>query len=150
MAFKAIGDITVLPPDIRNLILDAEKRSSVYKDKAMNMALNYGSRAEIVRAVNAAVERGQKVTEESFSSLLYTADQPDPDLIIRTGGEVRLSNFLMWQASYSELYFSDVLFPDFNQKELKKAIADYSRRNRRFGKTQEQIEEEKHLPEGLK
>lgn len=150
VAFKAIGDITVLPPDIRNLILDAEKRSSVYKDKAMNMALNYGSRAEIVRAVNAAVERGQKVTEESFSSLLYTADQPDPDLIIRTGGEVRLSNFLMWQASYSELYFSDVLFPDFNQKELKKAIADYSRRNRRFGKTQEQIEEEKHLPEGLK
>lgn len=140
VAFKAIGDITVLPPDVQKLILDAEEKSSVYKDKILNMALNYGSRAEIVRAVNIAVERGERVTEDGFSSLLYTANQPDPDLIIRTGGEVRLSNFLMWQAAYSELYFSNVLFPDFTKKELKKAVENYSGRNRRFGKTQEQIE----------
>ena len=106
----------------------------------MNIALAYGSRDEIVRAVNDAVARGEKVTEESFSQLLYTYAQPDPDLIIRTGKEVRLSNFLLYQAAYAELYFSDKMFPDFSDKELDKAIEDYSRRTRRFGKTDEQME----------
>lgn len=140
VAFRAIGDISALPEDIVRLIRNAEEKSSVNKGKILNMALNYGSRAEIVYAVNKAVEAGTKVTEESFSSMLYTGGQPDPDLIIRTGGEVRLSNFLMWQASYAELYFTDAYFPDFSVAELKKAIAEYSARHRRFGKTQEQID----------
>jgi len=140
VAFKAIGDISALPDDIIALIKDAEASSSINKGKVLNMALNYGSRAEIVAAVNKAVEKGEKVTEESFSSLLYTGGQPDPDLIIRTGGEIRLSNFLMWQASYAELYFTDTYFPDFSVAELKKAVEAYSLRHRRFGKTQEQID----------
>ncbi len=142
VGFNVLGDIRALPKDIQDLIRDAVEKSSEYKDKVINMALNYGSRAEIVAAVNKAVKEGKTVTEDSFSELLYTKDQPDPDLIIRTGGEVRLSNFLMWQASYSELYFSDVLFPDFDERELKKAVESFSRRNRRYGKTQEQIDEE--------
>lgn len=97
-------------------------------------AVNYGSRAEIVRAVNRAVEIGGKFTEESFSRLLYTDGIPDPDLIIRTGSEVRLSNFLLWQSAYSELYFTDVLFPDFDDRQFDRALKEYSRRNRRFGK----------------
>jgi undecaprenyl diphosphate synthase len=109
----------------------------------VNIALAYGSRDEIVRAVNEAVERGEKVTEESFSQLLYTHSQPDPDLIIRTGKEVRLSNFLLYQAAYAELYFSDKMFPDFSDKELDKAILDFSSRTRRFGKTDEQIQNKK-------
>ncbi len=144
VGFRAIGDISVLPPDVQELIRAAEKKSAGYQTKVMNMALNYGARAEIVRAANAAVARGETLTEESFSSLLYTAGQPDPDLLIRTGGEIRLSNFLLWQSAYTEFYFSDVLFPDFGKKELQKAVAAYSRRNRRFGKTQEQIDAEQH------
>ena len=108
----------------------------------MNIALAYGSRAELVRAVNLAVEKGEKVTEESLSSLLYTGGQPDPDLIIRTGKEKRLSNFLLYQAAYAELYFSDKMFPEFTEKDLDKAIEDFSRRARRFGKTDEQKKEE--------
>jgi undecaprenyl diphosphate synthase len=104
------------------------------------MALCYGSRAEIVRGVNEAVKRGECVTEESFSSLLYTHGQPDPDLMIRTGKEVRLSNFLLWQSAYAELYFSDKMFPEFSNKDLEKAIVWYSGRTRRFGKTDEQIQ----------
>ena len=103
----------------------------------------YGARDEIVHAVNRAVECGEKVTEESFSRLLYTGEVPDPDLIIRTGKEVRLSNFLLYQAAYAELYFSEKMFPDFSDKELDKAIVEYSRRTRRFGKTDEQITEKK-------
>jgi undecaprenyl diphosphate synthase len=85
------------------------------------------------------MEKGEILTEESFSRLLYTEDQPDPDLIIRTGKEVRLSNFLLWQAAYAELYFSDKMFPEFSDKDLDKAIEEYSRRTRRFGKTDEQL-----------
>ena len=96
--------------------------------------MNYGSRAEIVRAANFACELGGKMTEQSFSRLLYTADMPDPDFIIRTGGELRLSNFLLWQAAYAELYFTDVLFPDFTDKHFDKAIKDFCGRTRRFGK----------------
>ena len=103
------------------------------------IALNYGGRDEIVRAVNSAVEKGEKVTEESFSSLLYTKAVPDPDLIIRTGNEVRLSNFLLYQAAYAELYFSKKMFPAFSDKDLDKAIIAFSNRTRRFGKTDEQL-----------
>lgn len=133
-ALKIIGDISVLPQDVRELIEDGVKNSPKDADYTFIVALDYGSRAEIVRGVNEAIKRGEPVTEESFASLLYTNNIPDPDLIIRTGGEKRLSNFLMYQAAYSELYFTDVLFPDFVEEEFVKALEDYSSRNRRFGK----------------
>lgn len=131
---KVIGDVSALPQDVQALITDAEKNNPQDSEFSVLIALNYGSRSEITTAVNKAVERGEKVTEEEFSRLLYTRDIPDPDLIIRTGGEKRLSNFLTYQASYAELYFTDVLFPDFDEKQFDKAIKDFSSRTRRFGK----------------
>ena len=139
---RIIGETHRLPADVQEIIARVEEKTKGCVGKGVNVALCYGSRAEIVQAVNRAIERGEKVTEESLSSLLYTHDQPDPDLIIRTGKEVRLSNFLMYQAAYAELYFSEKMFPDFSDKELEKAIEEYSRRTRRFGKTDEQIETE--------
>ena len=133
-AVKIIGDITVLPEDIQQLLINSEKNSPEDASFTLIFAINYGSRAEIINAVNRAVERGEKVDKDSFSALLYTGGIPDPDLIIRTGGEIRLSNFLMYQAAYAELYFTSVLFPDFSDAELDKAINDYSNRDRRFGK----------------
>ena len=131
---KILGDVTALPADVAQLLTDGENGSPENADFTLLFAINYGSRAEILNAVNRAVEQGKKLDEKGFSSLLYTDGIPDPDLIIRTGGELRLSNFLTYQAAYSELYFTDVLFPDFTDKELDKAIQNYSERERRFGK----------------
>ena len=134
VAIRVIGDISVLPEEVADRMRDVCARSK--RDAAFHLifAVNYGSRAEIVRAANLAAEMGGKVTEENFSRFLYTGGMPDPDLIIRTGGEIRLSNFLLWQSAYSELYFTDTLFPDFDEQEFRKALKEYSRRNRRFGK----------------
>lgn len=131
---KIIGDSSPLPEDIRKLLSDSEKNSPEGASFTLVFAINYGSRAEIVNAVNAAVEKGEKVDAESFSSLLYTGGIPDPDLIIRTGGDIRLSNFLMYQAAYAELYFTDVFFPDFSDAEFDRALDNYAKRERRFGK----------------
>ena len=136
---RVIGDTSLLPDDIQKILTDSEAKTEKYTGKGVNVALCYGARAEIVRAANLAIERGEKLTEESFSSLLYTGGQPDPDLIIRTGKEVRLSNFLLWQAAYAELYFSDKMFPEFSDKDLDGAIEWYGKRVRRFGKTDEQL-----------
>ncbi len=136
---RVIGDTALLPNDVQEILRSSEEKTACYEGKGINIALCYGSRAEIVRAANLAVEKGEKVTEESFAGLMYTCGQPDPDLIIRTGKEVRLSNFLLWQAAYAELYFSDKMFPEFSDKDLEKAILWYSGRTRRFGKTDEQI-----------
>lgn len=133
-AVRVIGDITALPQDVQTLIEEGVKNSPADAQFFVILALNYGARAELTRAVNAAISRGERVEEGDIASLLYTKDIPDPDLIIRTGGELRLSNFLLWQAAYSELYFTDVLFPDFDEKQFEKAIRDYSGRSRRFGK----------------
>ena len=131
---KIIGDRSALPGDIVLLLDESEKNSPKDADFTLVFAINYGSRAEIINAVNRAIERGEKVDEKSFSSLLYTDGIPDPDLIIRTGGELRLSNFLMYQSAYAELYFTEVLFPDFSDEEFDKAIENYGARERRFGK----------------
>ena len=139
---RVLGNLSLLPKDIQELLQKAEADSAHYQGKGVNVALAYGARDEIIRAANLAVERGEKLTEESFSGLLYTGGQPDPDLIIRTGKEVRLSNFLLWQAAYAELYFSDKMFPEFMDEDLDKAIEAFSNRTRRFGKTDEQCEEE--------
>ncbi len=136
---RTIGDLSLLPDDVQAIIKKTEANTAEFTEKGINIALAYGSRNEIVHAVNQAVEKGDKVTEESFAKLLYTGEIPDPDLIIRTGKEVRLSNFLLYQAAYAEFYFSDKMFPAFSDKELEKAILSYSGRTRRFGKTDEQI-----------
>ncbi len=141
--FHAIGDLTLLPQDVQKILKDAEEETAGYTtEKSVNMALAYGARDEIVQAVNKAVALGRQVTEESFASLLFTAGTPDPDLVIRTGGEVRLSNFLLYQSAYAELYFSNKMFPAFTDKDLDKAIVWFSGRTRRFGKTDEQLEKE--------
>ncbi len=136
---RAIGDISLLPEDLQKILKDSEEQTAKYEGKGINVAVCYGARDEIVSAVNKAVEKGEKVTEESFAKLLYTSEVPDPDLIIRTGKEVRLSNFLLYQAAYAELYFSNKMFPEFSDKDLDKAIIEFSRRTRRFGKTDEQL-----------
>ncbi len=140
---RAIGDISLLPEDIQKIMRDSEEETACYEGKGINVAVAYGARDEIVHAVNLAIEKGEKVTEESFARLLYTGEVPDPDLVIRTGKEVRLSNFLLYQSAYAELYFSDKMFPEFSDKDLDKAILDFSARTRRFGKTDEQIETQK-------
>ena len=137
---KVIGDLSLLPADIREIIKQAEAETAAFEGKGLNIALAYGAREELARAVNEAVARGEKVTEQTLSGLLYTAGQPDPDLIIRTGKEQRLSNFLLYQAAYAELYFSEKMFPDFTDGELDKAFAEYAKRIRRFGKTDEQCQ----------
>ncbi len=133
-AVKVIGDLSVLPQDVQALLQDGENGSPKGASFTLVFAINYGARTEILRAVNKAAESGKKLDFAQFESLLYTSGIPDPDLIIRTGGEKRLSNFLMYQAAYAELYFTDVLFPDFDKKEFEKAVEEYSRRERRFGK----------------
>lgn len=137
---RVLGDLSLFPADIQEILIEAQKDSETYEERGVNIALGYGSRAEIVRAANLALQKGEPLTEKGLSSLLYTADIPDPDLIIRTGKELRLSNFLLWQSAYAELYFSDKLFPDFSDRDLDKAFKEYAGRKRRFGKTDEQIE----------
>lgn len=136
---KIIGDISLLPKDVQTIVKDAEAETESFSGKGLNVALCYGARQEIVRAAKEAVAAGEEITEESLSARLYTAGQPDPDLIIRTGKEKRLSNFLLYQSAYAELYFSDKMFPEFTNRDLEKAIEEFSSRTRRFGKTDEQL-----------
>ena len=128
------GDKSVFDEDIKNIFAEIENYKIKDPVGYFNVALNYGGRNEIVSAVNAAIERSEKVTEESFKDLLYSTTCPDPDLIIRTGGEMRLSNFLLYQCAYSELYFTQTLWPDFSSKELSEIFDDFSNRDRRFGR----------------
>ncbi len=134
------GDFDALSQELRDLAKEASQASMEFSDSQVNLCINYGSRDEIVRAAKAwakeCAETGadpESLTEARFSSLLYSKDTPDPDLIIRPGGEMRISNFLLWQAAYAELYYTDVMWPDFNEKELDKAVAAYQNRQRRFG-----------------
>jgi len=131
---SAIGDISKLPSGARAELQKGINETSGNTGLGLNLALNYGSRQEIVRAFNLMAERGMRKIEESdISDFLYTAGMPDPDLLIRTSGELRISNFLLWQIAYSELYITPVLWPDFSEKHLIEAIAEYQRRDRRFG-----------------
>ena len=139
--FRFFGDLSRLSPELRQLCLDAESRSEEY-DVQVNFCLNYGGRDEIVRAARAFSQdvadgkrRPGELSEELFSQYLYSADVPDPELIIRPSGEKRTSNFLLWQSAYSEYVFMNVLWPDFTPKDLDQAIEEYHRRNRRFGGT---------------
>ena len=143
MRVKIIGDPSAFDEDIQQSIRELEEFSKDFDDLHFQIALNYGSRDEITRAVNRMLEDRKKgiltgeVTEETISSYLDTAGIPDPDLLIRTSGELRLSNYLLWQLAYTEFYFTDVPWPDFKKQELVKAIEKYNERDRRYGGVKE-------------
>jgi undecaprenyl diphosphate synthase len=134
--FRAIGDLSALSNDIQRLIDDAEALTQNNSSQTFNVAVNYGGRWDIKQAVARASAAGDATQFERF---LAFADQPDPDLFIRTGGERRISNFLLWQMAYTELYFTDTLWPDFGEQEFKTAMAWFTARERRFGQTGEQV-----------
>lgn len=141
---KAIGDLERLPQDTRDALFQCIQDTSVSTGLTLILALSYSSRWEITEAVRNISKKydgksTDSITEETVSSYLSTKDYPDPDLLIRTGGEKRISNFLLWQVAYAELYFTDTLWPDFRDESLYEAIVDYQKRERRFGKTSEQI-----------
>jgi len=129
-----VGDKNALPEEIRDEIVRIESKTRAYEGTNLNLFLNYGSRQEILDAMVKAFKDGAlELTEEGFRKYLYRPDIPDPDLVIRTSGEYRLSNFMLWQNAYAELYFTDVLWPGFTTREFDKAIADFQKRTRRFG-----------------
>ena len=137
---KVLGDLSRISPELRALIERTAEISTHYDGFQANICINYGGRDEIVHAARrfaaqcAAGERKpEELTEEAFGALLYSGGIPDPELIIRPSGEERISNFLLWQSAYSEYYFTDVLWPDFDERELDRAIAAYQKRDRRFG-----------------
>ena len=138
--FCFFGDLSRLSPELRREAQEAVERSKKYEGVQVNFCLNYGGRDEIVRAAQrfaaqcaAGERRPEELTEDMFSDLLYSAGVPDPELVIRPGGETRISNFLLWQSAYAEYYFTDVLWPDFGPEELDKAIDAFNARDRRFG-----------------
>ncbi|MDO8283128.1 MAG: isoprenyl transferase [Thermodesulfovibrionia bacterium] len=136
IVFRAIGNLQRLPTGIQSLLKDFEEMTKNNTGLMLNSALSYSGRDEIVNAVRSIVEEGVpsgKIDEKTVQSHLYTYGIPDPDLIIRTSGELRLSNFLIWQSAYSEFYFTETLWPDFSKEEFRRAIAEYGRRDRRFG-----------------
>ncbi|HJN40310.1 MAG TPA: polyprenyl diphosphate synthase [Chloroflexota bacterium] len=133
---KVLGSLDPILPPLRISIRQMERATANFDRLTLNMAFNYGGRAEIVRAVKGLMQDGidaEDVTEDLLERYLYTAGQPAPDLIIRTGGQQRLSNFLMWQSAYAEFYWSAALWPDFDEAEFGKAIRDFSGRKRRYG-----------------
>lgn len=161
--FRVIGDMKRLPDEVQKKLRQTEERTAGNDAMTMVVALSYSSRWEITEAVRQIVTevhdmeelpenilknwatggiRAEDITEETISSHLSTSFMPDPDLLIRTGGELRISNYLLWQIAYSELYFCDTYWPDFDEEELHKAFLSYQRRQRRYGKTGAQVEEE--------
>ena len=145
MQVRVIGDPTAFEPDLQEKIKELEEYSSQYDELYFQIALNYGSRDEMKRAVQKIAEdvkaeklNPEEISEQTISDYLDTKGLPDPDLLIRTSGEERLSNFLMWQLAYTEFYFTDVAWPDFNKAEFEKAIAKYNQRDRRFGGVKEE------------
>lgn len=144
------GDMEGLPLEVREAINRAIRETATCDKLQVNVALNYGGRQEIARATRMIAEevlkgtiRPEDITPDIFASFLFSNGVPDPDLVIRTSGEHRISNFLLWQIAYSEIYVTDVYWPDFREEEFKKAIESYQKRERRFGKTSEQIQQER-------
>ncbi len=134
---RHVGKLEGVRPELQAKVREAIERTRGNQRLVLNVAFNYGGRDEIVRAVRLIVQEGipaEEITEETIADRLYTAGVPDPDLVIRTSGEVRTSNFLLWQSAYAEWYFTPVFWPDFGREHLLEAIADYNRRERRFGR----------------
>jgi undecaprenyl diphosphate synthase len=134
-----VGDRAALPAKVRGDLERAESETAANDGLILNVCFNYGGRWDIAQAAASLIARGEPITEASLGGGMALAHVPDPDLIIRTGGEQRLSNFLLWQAAYAELYFTEKLWPEFNEEALDAALADYAARERRFGKTSEQV-----------
>lgn len=131
---KISGDVSAFPEKIRSLVFKRQKETEEFTSKTLNIAINYGGRQEILRAANNLLKSGKtEISEQDFKNELYTAGLPEMDLVVRTSGEMRISNFFLYDVAYAEFYFTDVLWPDFDEKELKKAIECYSHRKRRFG-----------------
>jgi undecaprenyl diphosphate synthase len=146
VSLRCLGEKRKLPQDVQVLLEEVMAATANNSRLVLNLALNYGGRNEIVRAARNLARRAkagqldpEEISEEIFGGCLDTAGLPDPDLVIRTGGESRLSNFLLWQASYAELYVTDILWPDFTGKDLRQAVEYYQNRQRRFGETGEQV-----------
>lgn len=138
MQVHFLGDLSLFPMPVRRVLEQTQKQTAAGAAIKVNIALGYGSRQEILSAVNTLLKEGkEEVSEEEFAAYLYTAGLPDPDLIIRTSGEQRLSNFLLYQSAYSELYFTDIYWPDFDTKAFEKALEEFAARNRRFGGVEE-------------
>lgn len=142
----AIGRLDLLPPSAKKTLDRCMKETENNKGMVLNLALSYGGRTEIIDAVRKVADdlkagrvKAEEITEESFSGYLYTADMPDPDFLIRTSGEMRVSNFLLWQIAYAEIYVTDTLWPDFGEDDLITALLDFQKRERRFGLTGSQI-----------
>lgn len=151
--FRVIGDLKRLPQQVQDKLQETMDHTAKNDSMTMVVALSYSSRWEILNATKKMIKEAlysgstyeqikDKLTEENFEKHLETCFMPDPELLIRTGGELRISNYLLWQIAYSELYFCDTFWPDFNEEDLHKAIASYQNRQRRFGKTEAQVEEE--------
>ena len=147
--FRAIGGLELLPPKVQKRLAECMERTAGNTKMTMNVMLSYSSRWELTKAmqqmaqeVKAGTLQPEQITEEYISGRLLTNFMPDPDLVIRTGGELRISNYLLWQSAYSEFYFCDTYWPDFNEESLQRAIIDYQGRQRRYGKTGDQVEEE--------
>ncbi|MFQ5427867.1 MAG: isoprenyl transferase [Thermodesulfobacteriota bacterium] len=146
ICFKAIGNLEDLPDSVREVIDSLEKKTASFTEMRLQLALSYSGREEIVMAARKLAEkvkkneiRAEDITEKTFSQGLYTAGIPDPDLLIRTSGESRISNFLLWQLAYTEIHISDVLWPDFTRAHLDEALGDYHKRERRFGLVKEKV-----------
>lgn len=142
----AIGRLDLLPPSAKKTLDRCMKETENNKGMVLNLALSYGGRTEIIDAVRKVADdlkagrvKAEEITEESFSGYLYTADMPDPDFLVRTSGEMRVSNFLLWQIAYAEIYVTDTLWPDFGEDDLINALLDFQKRERRFGLTGSQI-----------
>ncbi len=144
--FNVIGNRSELPADVNTALVNALEQTAGNTGMTLTLALSYGARQEMLSAASRLVAdavagkiRPDEITEEMFARHLYTADLPDPDFLIRTSGEMRISNFLLWQLAYTELYFTEVNWPDFTKEELHRALRDFQTRERRFGKTSEQL-----------
>ena len=150
--FKMVGDLRSLPESVQKKIHYMEDLTSKYDGMTLVVALSYSSRLELTNVTQEIAQevvdgklKIEDITEDKINDYLWTNFMPDPDLLIRTGGELRISNYLLWQIAYSELYFCDTYWPDFMEEDLYKAIADYQNRQRRFGKTEAQIEAEEEV-----
>ncbi|MBN2428984.1 MAG: isoprenyl transferase [Deltaproteobacteria bacterium] len=144
--FNVIGDLDMFPARVRSALIEGMERTAHLKDMVLTLALSYGGRDEIVRAVRHLVEKVQEgalpleeIDESVLADFLDTRNMPDPDLLIRTSGEQRISNFLLWQLAYSEIFFTEVTWPEFDEQQFQRALEEYGRRQRRFGLTQAQI-----------
>ena len=144
---RIIGDRSRFSPEIQQSIIQAETLTQNNTGITLSIAADYGGRWDILQAANALIAQGKMhITEDDLSAKLMLGDAPEPDLFIRTGGETRISNFMLWQMAYAEFYFTDVLWPDFNINEMHKAFASFTQRERRFGRTSEQLPSEQQRP----